>query len=302
VTAPLVTAVIPTTGRVQLAQAVKSALLQSVPTRIVVVEADPLQHSVIEKQLDDLGDGITLIAPGQRLLASAARNLGTDAAGTPFVAYLDDDDWWHPDKVAAQLASITAIDSKRAVCTTASFFIRSDALGEAKLSDKSIVPVVPYTEGSVADYILRRPRLRYGYHFMQSSSLLLSTELAQSVRWDGRLAKHEDWDILIRLIDRHTASHVHVSQALTFVRQGSSGSMSKRAAPLESLRWVSEINCSPCTRNDFILSIVIRPALAARDMDAVRAGLRAMQWKYGMSPAAIVGLAGGLVTSVWAEC
>ena len=296
-----VTAVIPTTGRAQLSQAVESVLQQSIDTRVVVVEADPLQHRSIEKQLENLEGDVTLLAPGQRLLASAARNLGTDAVETPFVAYLDDDDWWQPGKVAAQLAALKTVGHESAVCATNSLFIRSDALQDVELSRGRIVPVIPYTDGYVADYMLRRPRLRHGHHFMQSSSLLLGTELARSVRWDNNLAKHEDWDMLIRLIDRHDARYVHVPQVLTFVRKGSSGSMSKWAAPLESLRWVSGIDCSPLARNDFILSIVIRPALAARDMVAVRAGLRAMRWAGGMSPAALVGLAGGLVKSVAEE-
>jgi glycosyltransferase involved in cell wall biosynthesis len=301
VTAALVTAVIPTTGRAELSQAVESVLQQSVATRVMVVEADPLHHQSLEKQLDYLGGDVTLVAPGHRLLASAARNLGTDAVETPFVAYLDDDDWWHPAKVAAQLAALGTVDPERAVCATDSLFFRSDARQDGGLPHGRIVPVIPYTEGYVADYTLRRPRLRYGHHFIQSSSLLLSTELARSVRWDDHLAKHEDWDLLIRLIDRHGARYVHVPQVLTFVRKGSSGSMSQLAAPFDSLRWVSGIDCSAFARNDFILSVVIRPALAARDMVAVRAGLRAIRWAEGMSPAALAGVAGGLVKSVAEE-
>jgi hypothetical protein len=297
VTSALVTAVIPTTGRAELSQAVKSVLQQSIATRVVVVEADPLCHQSLEKQLDDLGGDVTLLAPGHRLLASAARNIGTDAVETPFVAYLDDDDWWEPGKVAAQLEALGTVDPESAVCTTNSLFLRADARQNGGLSHGRIVPVIPYREGKVADYTCRRPRLRYGHHFMQSSSLLLSTELARSVRWDDNLAKHEDWDILIRLIDRHGARYVHVPEVLTVVRKGSSGSMSQRAAPLDSLRWVSGIDCSAFARNDFILSIVIRPALEARDLVALRAGLRAMRWAGGMSPAALAGLVRGLVKS-----
>jgi glycosyltransferase involved in cell wall biosynthesis len=298
VTTAQVTAVIPTTGRPQLSQAVESVLRQSIATKVVVVEADPLKHGSIEKQLEDLGGDVTLLAPGQHLLASAARNLGTDAVQTPFVAYLDDDDWWEEGKVAAQLAALNTVGLESVVCATDSLFIRSDTLQDVERSRGRIVPVIPYKDGSVADYLLRRPRIRYGHHFMQSSSLLLSTELARSVRWDNHLAKHEDWDIIIRLIDKHGASYVHVPEVLTFVRKGSPGSLSKVAAPLDSLGWLTGIDCSTFARNDFILSIVIRPGLAARDMVSVRAGFRAMRWAGGMSLAALVGLASGLVKSI----
>ena len=291
------TAVVPTTGRAELLQAVRSVLEQSTTTRVVVVEADPDRHHEVDAQLGCLGGDVTLISPGRHLTASAARNLGTDAVRTPFVAYLDDDDWWKPEKVGAQLSAISATGRKAVVCTTGSFFGRHDGtIGNVDaMRGSRIVPVVPYTSGRIADYVLERPRLRYGHHFMQTSSLLMNTDLSRAARWDEDLVKHEDWDLVIRLTDRLGARFVHVPETMTFVRKGSPGSASQRLTPYASLRWVDGIQCSPHARNDFILSVVVRPALAARDMAAVRAGFRAMKWTSGMSPAAIAGLAGGFI-------
>lgn len=296
-TAARVTAVIPTTGRAELTQAVRSVVEQSTETRVIVVEADPRQHTVISELLAPFGGDVTLIAPGRRLTASAARNLGTDEVRTHFVAYLDDDDVWLPEKVAAQLDAIDAAGLGDVVCSTSSFFGRDLEIADGDDGGPvggRVVPVVPYATGRMADYLLVRPRLRYGYHFLQSSSLLVTTELARSSRWNEQLVKHEDWDLLIRLIDLQGVDYLHVPNPLTVVRQGSSDSASQRSTPDDSLRWIEGIECSSRARNDFILAIVIRPALAARDAVAVRAGVRAMSITGRMSPAALVGVAAGL--------
>jgi glycosyltransferase involved in cell wall biosynthesis len=87
---PLFTVVIPTRNRPAfLPQAVASVLSQSQPAEVLVVD-------------DGEGAAATLSGHGERVIVLdnqrrgpvAARNLGVGRARTPFIAFLDDDDWF----------------------------------------------------------------------------------------------------------------------------------------------------------------------------------------------------------------
>ena len=186
ITSELVTVVVPTTERAHLWQALSSVVQQSTAITVVVIEAGALRHDAVEAQLEGFKFNATLIAPERRLNASAARNLGTDTVRTPFVACLDDDDRWRPGKVEAQFSAISAAESDAAVCPA----------------------------GRVPDYKLMCSRIRYGHYFMQTSSLVINTELAREARWDKQRSKHRGWGLLIGLVDGHGARYVHIPQAM----------------------------------------------------------------------------------------
>jgi len=100
---PLVSVVIPTYGRDPglFRAALRSAFAQTCPRiEVVVVDdaPDPVERLVEDPPVDvryvrDAHDGV-----------AAARNSGIEAATGRFVAFLDDDDRWHPEKVERQVA------------------------------------------------------------------------------------------------------------------------------------------------------------------------------------------------------
>lgn len=96
-----VSAVIPTHNRAHLVtRAIRSALAALSPGDEVIV--------VDDGSTDDTAAAVEAFGPPVRLMrlshrgAGAARNAGLDAARGPFVAFLDDDDEWFPDKIALQ--------------------------------------------------------------------------------------------------------------------------------------------------------------------------------------------------------
>src|SRR4051812_8523983 len=44
----------------------------------------------------------------ERNLGAAGRNVGVEAARTPYVAFSDDDSWWHPGALARAVAALEA--------------------------------------------------------------------------------------------------------------------------------------------------------------------------------------------------
>jgi glycosyltransferase involved in cell wall biosynthesis len=93
-----------------IARAVASVAGQTVrPTEVILVEdgsGDETFEVVQQVQQDyqpSCGETwIRVISLGRNRGPSAARNTGWDAAAQPYVAFLDADDSWHPQKIALQ--------------------------------------------------------------------------------------------------------------------------------------------------------------------------------------------------------
>lgn len=113
-----------------------------------------------------------------RGLAAAGRNTGIDAARGEFIAFLDDDDEWLPDKIARQVEAIASYEA--VVCA-------------ARLNRRR---VRRYRKRFVSLRELKR-----GNRF-PPSGLMARAEILRALRFDELLRIGEDWDLLIRLAER----------------------------------------------------------------------------------------------------
>lgn len=103
--APEVTAVIPAHNRAEaLMRAVRSVLDQrGVPVTCVVVDdGSTIDLSGVRALLEQTAGEHVFVCQSQQGVA-AARNRGVCVATTPWIAFLDSDDYWEPDKLAIQL-------------------------------------------------------------------------------------------------------------------------------------------------------------------------------------------------------
>jgi glycosyltransferase involved in cell wall biosynthesis len=107
-----VSAVIPTHKRPQLLlRAVRSALNQSYPNMEVIVVIDGPEPQT-ERALEAFHSKfLRVIALPRNVGQSEARNAGVRAAKGEWIAFLDDDDEWLPEKTEKQLAFLTDHDS-----------------------------------------------------------------------------------------------------------------------------------------------------------------------------------------------
>ena len=87
-----------------LRQAIDSALFQEVPLEILVL--DDCSGEDIEGIVRSYGDEPRLryLKNEKNLGAAATRNRGVKLATGDYVAFLDADDWWEPEKLKKQLA------------------------------------------------------------------------------------------------------------------------------------------------------------------------------------------------------
>lgn len=129
---------------------------------------------------------IHLIRLEQNRGAAAARNVGIDAARGRYVALLDSDDAWHPEKLRLQFTQLEDDRSGRDLVSLTRQMVRSRY---AYVSPKDAMG----PDDDVGSYLF----LRGGV--IQSSMMVLGRELAQRVRFDKSDHGHDDWSFALRL-------------------------------------------------------------------------------------------------------
>ena len=116
---PLVSIVIPTFNRPHfLRRALKSIVNQSYPNWECIVIDDNSNPACITYVSDFLNSDprIFLFRNALSLHASRSRNLGVSKSSGSFICFLDDDDYWHPQKLELQLMHMIKTASSVSYC------------------------------------------------------------------------------------------------------------------------------------------------------------------------------------------
>lgn len=120
--APLVTAIIPTFNRPNLAvTAVQSVLDQTYENIELVVVDDgsdvPIESEIADLEMDSLVD-VQVHRHEKNRGANTARNIGISAANGEYIAFLDDDDYWCPEKIERQVTALQEAEEDTAIAFT----------------------------------------------------------------------------------------------------------------------------------------------------------------------------------------
>jgi glycosyltransferase involved in cell wall biosynthesis len=225
-----VSVVIPTVGRETLRQAVDSVLAQEpAPLEVLVV------FDLAEVPALQLPGGVRSLCTGGGRGGNAARRLGVDNARGTAVAFLDDDDYWYPGKLAAQVAAFGTARERglRPVISARLDYVDQDGTPRYSGPTWLIAP-----GQSVPDYLFKRRRVRDGGANLCSSSLLIDRTLLTEVPLDSELGVHEDWDWLVRA---GRAPNVHFESVpgkqLAYRLPAQGKRMSRSAKWRQSLAW-----------------------------------------------------------------
>jgi cellulose synthase/poly-beta-1,6-N-acetylglucosamine synthase-like glycosyltransferase len=189
---PTVSVVIPTCNRPRFfIEAVESVLAQTRPPDEVVVVDDGAAGVATEalRTVTWPGSVAVTVLPGPCRGPAAARNTGIRAAAGDLVAFLDDDDVWHPRKLAQQVKWLAARQEIGALGTRC---LRMAA------PDVSAAMVGPTTgiRGVSRSALLRANRL------CLSSAVVWRRCLDESGGFDESLPLAQDWDLWLRISQR----------------------------------------------------------------------------------------------------
>jgi glycosyltransferase involved in cell wall biosynthesis len=183
---PLVSVLIPTRNRCRrLFTTLRSALAQRKVNLEIMVVDDGSQDDT-EKMVAGLGDPrIRLVRNESPRGESGARNRGLEETRGAWVAFLDDDDLWAPDKLDRQLQALR--DTRR------EWAYSGDVVVDGEFRILSGRP--PPSPEEVIETLGRYNSVPAG-----ASNVIVSARLLSQVgRFDTALKRTADWDMWLRL-------------------------------------------------------------------------------------------------------
>jgi glycosyltransferase involved in cell wall biosynthesis len=139
-------------GATYVAEAIQSCIDQTRAVQEIIVVDDGSTDATAEV-VARFGNRITLLQQ-QWAGAGPAMNRGIDHSGGEFLAFLDHDDLWMPDKISHQLQEFRAKPTLEAVFGQVEQFITPEL--ESRLRDRIRIPNRPQAAAQTSAMLLRR--------------------------------------------------------------------------------------------------------------------------------------------------
>jgi glycosyltransferase involved in cell wall biosynthesis len=254
----LVSVVIPTRGRSALVcRAIDSVIRQTVRELEIIVVIDGPDPATVER-LAGIGDPrVCVVSLRGPQGPSAARNFGIDRARGEWIAFLDDDDEWLPEKLSRQLEAarnsmvpLPVISCRAIIDTPTGTYCwpsRTPRAGE-HVSEYLYVRRSPFTEG-----------------YLPTPALMAPRALFRRVRFDESLWFHEDWDWLLRAGAESGCAIVVVFEPLCIVHaEGGRPSLSVGRDWRSCLNWGKERRAQMTLRAYAAFCLIPTAGAAAR--------------------------------------
>ncbi len=207
-TAPLVSVILPTFNRPKyLRSAVESVFAQTFQNWELIIADDgsDADTKAYLRSLESLPQ-VKLIWRSHTGNPSAVRNAALRAATGQFVAFLDSDDMWVPEKLGRQIEVLRSGSNCRWIYTG---YVQIDDAGKTQTS-RAAKPWIPY-RGAIAEQLLRLEAS------VATAAVLVERRLlAQIGGFDEDLLMFEHYDLWLRLA--HCSEVELIDEPLTCLR------------------------------------------------------------------------------------
>jgi len=210
-------AVIPTYNNpAYLRRAIDSVLAQTRPPDEIVIVNDGSTDSTLDA-VATYGSSVRCVTQSNQG-AAAARNRGVAEVGTDWVAFLDQDDTWLPDKLAVQCDAIERTPGAAFSIASAYVYCGEQCIGESIRSRRVVERDARIRNcfGSASGYMIRRDA------FLALGGFCVDQETYA-----------EDWELAFRLYRRHPLCVVGDKLFCYYVTPGSASSDGERMVEAE---------------------------------------------------------------------
>lgn len=265
----LVSVIIPAYNRADLLPRAIDSVLAQTYQHFEIIIVDDASTDDTQAVVQAIGDRrIRYLRHERNQGGASARNTGIDAASGEFVAFLDSDDVWLPEKLERQLDFIgsSGEDSGNTL-----YYAQS-------VSDDGLKKIVLPKRGKLLHEALTTYLFQKGGD-VQTISVILNRELAAKIRFRADLKRHQDWDFYIRL-EKSGVSFAFLSEPLSvYYRDSRPDRIGASSVTSLSHNWLAENqdSFSPAAARAFRAEL-IAPRLAANGSPGAAARLVIFAW------------------------
>jgi len=188
---PLISVIIPSYNRPDRTQRAIDSVAAQTYAHIELIVVDDNSTPPLAESLSLPNDchGAELLTHDENQGASVARNTGINAASGSYLAFLDSDDEWKPEKLARQMDLVEGTDS----VVSYTGIERRSADGDLIIRSRATL------SGDLSERLLR------GNPIGTFSSVVVPTGLVDTAgRLDPQLTHYEDWEWYLRLSEHAT--------------------------------------------------------------------------------------------------
>ncbi len=184
---PLVSVIVPTFNRGYcIVQALQSVLLQNFANFEIIVVDDASTDDTCEQVQRITDTRVHYVAHEKNKGGAAARNSGIRIAKGEFVAFLDSDDYWQPDKLDKQITAMQAAGPKCGMSYTWISCVDD--------SGKEVLRINPDIDGACFKEMMVSNFIGSFSNIVVRKSLLLDVGAL-----DEAFRSCQDWDLFVRL-------------------------------------------------------------------------------------------------------
>jgi glycosyltransferase involved in cell wall biosynthesis len=245
---PSISVIVPLWNRAHvIGAAVDSVLAQKVPVdwSVEIILVDDGSTDDLERALRPYGNRIRRIRHQRNFGAAAARNTGIAASTGDYLAFLDSDDVWMPNKLVTQISFMQGNDYR--LSCTACYLARPGG------------PTVIWPQYKTG--LLGLADIVWGCFLSPGTTMVCRPSVFDRVgMFDSTLGRHEDWDWLLRFSSRHHLAYL----AEPLARREPSPHANRRQvlAALDRIRATHRSTLLPRDKRHFEAALALEAAAA----------------------------------------
>ena len=218
-----------------IARALDSVYCQEVPVHEVIVVDDGSADSTLDILHAQYPD-VILIRHGQNKGPGAARNAGIETATGDWIAFLDADDQWLPDKLQTQCGLLTARPELAWCCTN--YTINKNGRMVPKIApakaQQELIEGAYFKNyfSAAADNLCD----------IQTSTLIVKKAVFDELgTFNAALMRHQDWDLWWRIAHRYPAIGFVAEPQIVHHLLYDNQVVNQRRLEAKKGRWLSEL-------------------------------------------------------------